>query len=147
MGLEHYLNSLAQVLPRAHKAKWALGGHEGAIDDLAVRINEIAQVHHERLKQILSILDEPLTLHELTHELFPVTEGYHRLLAIEEAGAHVEYLLMRGYIAFSEDSNRIRHFSRLDEIKDRLPGFNRFFVHLNSVQAPDLSNVRRVKAR
>jgi hypothetical protein len=39
-----------------------------------------------------------MTIVEFAHELFGETAGYHRLLALEEAGAYVEYLSMRGYL-------------------------------------------------
>jgi glyoxylase-like metal-dependent hydrolase (beta-lactamase superfamily II) len=144
MGLEHYLKSLAQVLPRAHKAVWTLGGHEGAIEDLAGRIIEISQVHFDRLKDILNLLNRPMTLYEISNQLFQETEGYHRLLAIEEAGAHVEYLHVRGYITFVQDSDQVRRYSRLTENDEALPGFNVFSKLFNSVQAPDLSSVGEV---
>jgi glyoxylase-like metal-dependent hydrolase (beta-lactamase superfamily II) len=105
MGLEHYLSSLAQVLPRAHQVRWTLGGHEGIIEDLPTRIYEIAAVHRQRLNQILCLLDQPLTLFEISKAIFTETDGYHRLLALEEAGAHIEYLHTRGYITIVNDGS------------------------------------------
>ncbi len=140
MGLEHYLSSLAQVLPRADRVRWTLGGHEGPIDELGARIIEIANVHRERLAEILNILEAPMTLFEISKELFPVTEGYHRLLAIEEAGAHVEYLLLRGYIGFTQDSRRVKRYSRLEQSEPGFPGFIRFDEFRQPVQAAGLPN-------
>ena len=66
-GLEHYFRSLAKV--RALDGiRLALGGHEEPILDLRTRIDEIARA------------------------LFGEQEGYGVILAIDEAGAHVEYL-------------------------------------------------------
>jgi hypothetical protein len=43
----------------------------------------------------------------ISKSLFGTTDGYNILLAIEEAGAHVEYLYQRGFLAINN----------LDEIK------------------------------
>jgi glyoxylase-like metal-dependent hydrolase (beta-lactamase superfamily II) len=96
-GLEHYFESLAKVraLPGI---RLALGGHEEPIADLPTRIDEIVAFHQGRLARVREILAEPRTLHEVTIALFGDQEGYGRLLAIEEAGAHVEYLHARGQI-------------------------------------------------
>lgn len=138
MGLEHYLKSLAQILPRAHEALWTLGGHEGPIDDLAARIGEIAQVHEDRLKGILDLLEKPMTLYEVSRRLFHNTEGYHRLLAIEETGAHLEYLHTRGYITFAQGPDRVRHYTPLIESAKNFPGFKVFSESLHLMRAPDL---------
>jgi glyoxylase-like metal-dependent hydrolase (beta-lactamase superfamily II) len=147
MGLEHYLNSLAQVLPRAHQARWTLGGHEGPIEDLAVRVFDIAEVHRERLKEILGLLDQPMSLFEISNQLFPKTEGYHRVLALEEAGAHMEYLNVRGYISFTQDKSQVRRYSRLGDMDPPFPGFHVFSKTFHSAQTPDLSSLAGVKSR
>lgn len=138
MGLEHYLDSLTQLLPRASDATWTLGGHEGPIADLVGRIVQIAEVHRDRLQAIHGLLDRPMTLHEITAQLFPVTEGYHRLLALEESGAHVEYLLLRGYVAFTQDAHQVKHYSRLSDDTPAFPGLGQFVHPFNSATAPRL---------
>ena len=45
---------------------------------------------------MLDFLAEPQTIYQLTRRIFPNVQGYHELLAIEETGAHVEYLYQRG---------------------------------------------------
>lgn len=97
-GLGHYLESLQLVRRLSDGIRLSLGGHEGPIDGLAGRIKEIEGLHLERLEQILGLLNEPLTVAQISHALFPEVEGYHELLALEEAGAHVEYLSQRGYL-------------------------------------------------
>jgi len=97
-GLETYLESLDRLLPLAKDIRLTLGGHEGQIEDLAARIEEIKKLHFERLEQVLTLLDEPRTLAEIARELFPEAKGYHELLALEEAGAHLEYLDQRAYL-------------------------------------------------
>lgn len=132
MGLEHYLNSLAKVAPRAHRARWTLGGHEGPIEDLPARIQAIVDVHRERLTDILALFDEPKTMFEVSNQLFPQTEGYHRLLAIEETGAHVEYLHTRGYIAttngeeLKKNSTAASQYVRLGAVEADFPGLKPF---------------------
>jgi glyoxylase-like metal-dependent hydrolase (beta-lactamase superfamily II) len=99
MGLGHYLESLEKIRPLSQSLQVVLGGHEGPIYDLSGRILEIEQHHEVRLKQVMDLLSEPRTIAEISHELFLDVEGYHELLAIEETGAHVEYLAQRGYLS------------------------------------------------
>jgi hypothetical protein len=84
--------------------KWAgditltLAGHDDPIPDLPVRLAEIRKAHATRLKLILQFLARAHTIAEISGELFGQVHGYHVLLAIEEAGAHVEYLHQRGLL-------------------------------------------------
>jgi glyoxylase-like metal-dependent hydrolase (beta-lactamase superfamily II) len=98
MGLNHYLESLVKVLAFARQVKLTLGGHEGPVHDLDARIREIAGVHHDRLIEILKLTEDACTIGDISEKLFPMVEGYHQLLAIEEIGAHVEYLHQRGFL-------------------------------------------------
>ncbi len=100
-GLGHYLASLEKLHPLSPRLQLTLGGHEGPIEDLAARIDDIRALHESRLRKVLEILDEPHTINEVAHQLFPDVEGYHILLALEEAGAHVEYLAQRGYLGIT----------------------------------------------
>lgn len=146
MGLEHYLNSLAKILPRSPKASWTLGGHEAAVNDLKKRIVEIVRVHRERLALLLEHLDQPTTTFELAKKLFPNTEGYHRLLALEEAGAHIEYLHTRGYVAIQNGAskeqvrNHTQQYVRLGGVGEEFPGM-KIFHDSNLVHEPDLTDV------
>ena len=97
-GLSHYLQSLQSLLGWATNIRLTLGGHNEPIHDLAGRIVEIQQIHQNRLNEILALLDEPHTIAEISHQLFGEVHGYNVLLALEEAGAHVEYLHQRGLL-------------------------------------------------
>jgi len=97
-GLGTYLESLERLMPLAPDIRLTLGGHEGPISDLGERIRAIRSLHFERLEQVLSLLDDPKTIAEVAKQLFPGVNGYHVLLALEEAGAHVEYLAQRAYL-------------------------------------------------
>jgi glyoxylase-like metal-dependent hydrolase (beta-lactamase superfamily II) len=90
-GLEHYFHSLAKVR-KLDLVNLALAGHEEPIADLRHRVDEIAAFHRERLMKVRDICDRPRTVAEVAAEMFGPQEGYGTLLAIEEAGAHVEYL-------------------------------------------------------
>ncbi len=97
-GLETYLSSLELVRPLATKVAFTLGGHENPIRDLNQRIDEIRLVHQQRLQLVLRILKKPRTIADISKYLFGKVEGYTVLLALEETGAHVEYLYQRGYL-------------------------------------------------
>jgi glyoxylase-like metal-dependent hydrolase (beta-lactamase superfamily II) len=97
-GLETYLSSLEVIRPLSKKVKCTLGGHENPIYDLEKRIEEIRLVHKQRLQLVLKIMKNPHTILDVSKYLFGKVEGYTVLLALEEAGAHVEYLYQRGYL-------------------------------------------------
>ena len=54
--------------------------------------------HRQRLDRVLERLEEPHTIAEVSQGLFGDVQGYNELLAIEEAGAHVEYLYQYGLL-------------------------------------------------
>ncbi len=97
-GLDTYLRSLEATRPLAKQVKLTLGGHENPVLDLDNRINEIRAVHLARLNQTLKILSKPHTIADVSKHLFGKVEGYTVLLALEEAGAHIEYLYQRGFL-------------------------------------------------
>ncbi len=97
-GLGHYFDSLALLEGWAGDLSLTLAGHNDPIADLPGRINEIRQLHADRLRKALEFLAEPHTIAEVSRELFGGVSGYHVMLALEEAGAHVEYLHQRGLL-------------------------------------------------
>jgi glyoxylase-like metal-dependent hydrolase (beta-lactamase superfamily II) len=97
-GLDHYLNSLALLRPWAKGIHLTLGGHKEPTTDLSSRIDAIQKVHQERLRAVLGLLEQPHTVLEVSRALFGEVHGYNALLALEEAGAHVEYLYQRGQL-------------------------------------------------
>jgi glyoxylase-like metal-dependent hydrolase (beta-lactamase superfamily II) len=94
-GLELYLQSLEKIR-RLPGVRLALPGHEEEIRDLGARIDAIAAHHRERCDRVLEICRAPQSLLAVSRALFGERVGYTRLLALEEAGAHVEYLFQRG---------------------------------------------------
>jgi glyoxylase-like metal-dependent hydrolase (beta-lactamase superfamily II) len=94
-GLEHYFHSLAKIR-KVEGINFALGGHEEPIWDLRRRIDEIALFHRDRLAKVLESCAAARTILEVAEAMFGGRSGYDRLLAIEEAGAHVEYLHQLG---------------------------------------------------
>jgi glyoxylase-like metal-dependent hydrolase (beta-lactamase superfamily II) len=97
-GLAEYLRSLGRLEPWAAKARLGLGGHGPPIPDVLSRIEEIRRHHEARLHAVLRAMDGPATIGDVADRLFPKASGYHRLLALEEAGAHVEFLRARRLI-------------------------------------------------
>jgi glyoxylase-like metal-dependent hydrolase (beta-lactamase superfamily II) len=96
-GLGHYLQSLHKI--RALDGiSYALGGHEERIDDLKTRIDEIEAFHRARLERVLGLCEVPLTVDEVAKAMFGEQDGYGVILAIDEAGAHVEYLHQLGSV-------------------------------------------------
>lgn len=96
-GLEHYFHSLAKIR-KVEGVNFALGGHEEPIWDLRARIDAIALFHRERLARVLALCTAPQTVVQVAQALFGDQQGYSRILALDEAGAHVEYLHQRGQL-------------------------------------------------
>jgi glyoxylase-like metal-dependent hydrolase (beta-lactamase superfamily II) len=99
-GLRHYLESLEKI-GRLEGIRLCLGGHEEPFGGLRERVTAIRKDHESKLERIRSHLDEAgiLTMDELSGRMYPWAEDWHELLAIEEVGAHVEYLYERGELA------------------------------------------------
>ena len=100
-GLEHYLKSLDALQTWAAGARLTLTGHGEPVTDLPSRIEAIREVHRQRLQQVLELLQRPLTVAEVSYQLFGEVKGYGALLALEEAGAHVEYMYQRGLLSIT----------------------------------------------
>lgn len=94
-GLGHYLDSLDKIT-NVPGIRLGLGGHEKPIADVYGRIQEIKQMHQNRLNKILELASQPKSIAAISRELFGEVESYHVLLALEETGAHIEYLYQRG---------------------------------------------------
>ncbi|KAA3660730.1 MAG: MBL fold metallo-hydrolase [Chloroflexi bacterium] len=95
MGLGHYLDSLTKI-EQVEDIRLALGGHEEEMGDVYGRIHAIKQSHDSRLNKILDICQSPKSITDISRDLFGNVLSYHVLLALEETGAHVEYLYQRG---------------------------------------------------
>ena len=66
------------------------------MEDLYSRAAEIRRLHEEKLDKVMAICRQPKSVAEISLELFGKRTSYHVLLALCEAGAHVEYLYQRG---------------------------------------------------
>lgn len=100
-GLGHYLESLDRI-KKVDGFELALGGHEDPIHDVYKRIDDIRESHEHKLDKMLDIIrkaEKPITVSEISKEMYSKLKGFNVLLAIEEVGAHVEYLYQRGRLA------------------------------------------------
>ena len=102
-GLAHYLNSLDKIAA-VPGIRLALGGHEIPIDDVYRRIDEIRASHQRKLMRVLDAFyrsGQPMTISDISKYVYPERHGYEILLALEEIGAHVEYLYEHGQLAIA----------------------------------------------
>lgn len=123
-GLEHYFKSLAALLAWGTDIKLVLGGHKEPIYALEQRVGEIETLHRQRLAQALEILNQPGTISDVSQALFGKVHGYNILLAVEEAGAHVEYLYQHGKLA-------IHNLAELESNPDPSPVIYRSLTSLD----------------
>jgi glyoxylase-like metal-dependent hydrolase (beta-lactamase superfamily II) len=120
-GLEHYLQSLQKLKNWTTNKPLGLGGHEDPITDLNGRIEAIGKLHDQRLQKVLDVLCEPHTIVEVSYALFGEVSGYNVLLALEEAGAHVEYLYQRGMLGINN----------LFQVKSQVEGIPLYYFRLS----------------
>lgn len=100
-GLGHYRDALRKVA-KIDGIELALGGHEDPIYNVYQRIEDIQHSHERKLNRVLDIIKQmasPCTIVEVTEMMYPQKRGYETLLALEEAGAHVEYLYQHGMLS------------------------------------------------
>ncbi len=100
-GLGHYLDSLRRIEAWLPAIRVTLAGHEDVITDLGGRLRDIRDHHQQRLETTLDLLERPKTIFQVSEGLFGLPDGYNALLAVEEAGAHVEYLYTRGQVGIA----------------------------------------------
>ena len=102
-GLWHYLEALDKVQRYAarHDVRTGLGGHEKPMRDVVGRVDQIRGSHQRRLDKVRSLCAEPATLADISNGLFGRLKNYDVLLALEEAGAHVEYLELVGELGIA----------------------------------------------
>lgn len=86
-------------LAREEGVSLVLPAHYDPVPDLGARIREIAEDHVEKLRHTLDACRHGATIVDVAHELFGGQEGYSVLLAILEAGTHVESLHQLGVLA------------------------------------------------
>jgi glyoxylase-like metal-dependent hydrolase (beta-lactamase superfamily II) len=109
-GLGHYLESLDKI-KKVTGIRLALGGHEDPIHDLYTRIEAIKADHEAKLDRVCDVIrggGSALCISDISKAMYPDMSGYHVLLALEEVGAHVEYLYERGALAV-ENLNELEH--------------------------------------
>lgn len=94
-GLGHYFSALRKIRG-LDQYRLGLGGHEAEMEDLPQRIDDIIAFHERRLEKAMEICATPKPISRIAKEMFPHAKDYHVLLALTEAGAHVEYLHERG---------------------------------------------------
>lgn len=98
LGLGHYLDSLER-LRRTPGLTIGLAGHERVIEDVYRRIDDIFTAQdrrNNRLLQMLSESDQPMTIAELTRSIYAISTGRYATLALMDIAARAEYLHHRG---------------------------------------------------
>jgi glyoxylase-like metal-dependent hydrolase (beta-lactamase superfamily II) len=102
-GLGHYRESLYKIA-NVEGIRLALGGHEEPIIDFYARVSALHHSHERKLSRVLNIIRDagkPVSIAEITQAMYPDKQHYEELLAIEEAGAHVEYLYEHGALSIA----------------------------------------------
>jgi len=97
-GIRHYLESLTRLQDWSKDAHLFFNGHDDVITDLSIPIEATKKNLARRLKQVLDMLTEPLTMAEICEAIYDEAGGYNQLLVMEKTGAYIEYLYECGLI-------------------------------------------------
>jgi glyoxylase-like metal-dependent hydrolase (beta-lactamase superfamily II) len=97
-GISHYVASLRAAQSWLNDDNLIFTGHKGPLRHGKARIDAIIDLHKKRLADVLALCREPITISEISQRLFRDVSGYNVLLALEETGAHVEYLYQIGLL-------------------------------------------------
>ena len=97
-GVERYISGIGR-LAREEGVAHVLPAHFEPIPDLGARIKEIAEDHAHKLQRVLDHCSRGASIVDVASVLYGAQEGYHTLLAVLEAGAHVEFLHQHGAIS------------------------------------------------
>jgi len=106
-GLETYLRSLERMYDLSDGVALGLGAHEAPIPKLRRRIIETVQHHETRLDEFLARLSteeaqaKGMTIADIALAAWGEQKSYGQILALNEAGAHVEYLHQLGFLALT----------------------------------------------
>lgn len=113
--LRHYLSSLLRIRNLApESALQIMPGHGDPMPTFVNRCNELIQHHHQRLQQVLSLLETSSGLHvyELASLMFGTMRGFHVVLGCAEAHAHLELLEEEGKVT---QSNGVFRLTKTDD--------------------------------
>lgn len=97
-GMDHYLASLDQIAGLGG-IRLALGGHGAPMDDFAGWVAKLRDAQQTRIAQALAACAAQRSVADVARLVYPELRGYDWLLAIQKAGACVEYLDNRGELA------------------------------------------------
>jgi glyoxylase-like metal-dependent hydrolase (beta-lactamase superfamily II) len=97
-GLLNYMNSLVKISALSETVRLGLPSHYGDIPDIEARAMQIMGEHNLRVTDLWKDLHAPKTLFQITNDYYRYRRGreitgYEQLLALEEIGAHLEYML------------------------------------------------------
>lgn len=97
-GLLNYFNSLIKISAHSEPIRVGLPSHYGDIPDIETRAMEIMWEHNQRIADIMKDLGEPKPLYQISNDYYRYRRGrelhgYDNLLALEEIGAHLEFMI------------------------------------------------------
>ncbi|GHF46535.1 glyoxylase-like metal-dependent hydrolase (beta-lactamase superfamily II) [Deinococcus metalli] len=110
-GLAHYLASLGRV-EALEGVRLALGGHNGPMPEWRGRTSQLRARYADKLGSVLEAAREPITVHDLTHVLFPRLNPVQALLLLDQTGALAEYLTARADLRQTERDDGAALFQR-----------------------------------
>ena len=118
-GVGHYLQSLAKA-QQVEGIRVALGGHGWPMDDYYGIVERTWESAVAKIEQVFGLCRTPRTIYEIATEVYGPMDGYEELLKIEQTGARVEYLNLRGLVmvdnlsALEEQHSPPRRYRCLD---------------------------------
>ena len=106
--LQGFLQTIQRFRPILRRDTLVLPSHRKPFTGVHVRLQELEHHHHERLENIISVVGSGITAGDLLYHLFPANlDGHQVAFAMNEALAHLNYLMHRGRLRRVSDSQGI----------------------------------------
>lgn len=96
-GVGHYVESLEKAA-RVEGVRLALGGHEEPVEDYYGLAELTRRRALDKVERVYQQCDEPRTIYEIAQRIYRELSGYSELLKLEQTGARIEYLMLRGRV-------------------------------------------------
>ena len=103
-SLEMYIGSLQRFL---EKTESGYGGHEGRIESLGERAEEIIDHHHSRKSDILAVMGEAVTSFQLMKDFFGDLPENQYYLGMAEIISHLKLLEKENKITRFKDNGKV----------------------------------------
>ncbi len=106
--LQGFIDTMDRFKPILREDTLVLPSHRKPFTGVHTRFDELEHHHHERLGKVMAAIDNGITAADLLRHLFPVElDGHQIVFAMNEALAHLNYLMYEGRLKRTKNNDDI----------------------------------------